>query len=299
MLAIDMKKWQNSQERTDKINNKIEEVKTQLENSGYKNRILIISPYGSMNYSLDTPESDTDIIAVVFPSIEEITFNRSVDKTIKVLDENNNPTNEYIRIVSLGTFLNKFFKMDFQMHEIVCSHFIKFCLPSVLDNGKIGYMAERAWVLMAYDVVKFLNGILGAITSNKRALISEIAQADKMVIYYNSKTNKNLYQYVRLCEMGLRYSKEPLSRDFDAKWYPVYPQLIRYKTESVYCWEIPEILSEYELVEQEIRKNYDNFKNIENNGKNPGNEYIRGRIEKTAMDLTMCYLKEQTRHVQY
>lgn len=170
---------------------------------GYQ--VALCGLYGSQNYGLDMPYSDTDFKAVVIPTLDQIILNKApVSKTI--IPEGDYAFDGEIDVKDIRLMVTQWKKGASNFLELLFTDFI-YINPDfpiltrfLTHNEKIAHCNE----------ISVLNAMLGMIRSKKAQLTKDIpSQAEE--IKQHGYSAKALSHILRLDDMIQYYFKVPYS----------------------------------------------------------------------------------------
>lgn len=271
------KLWLWSWERFSNLFSTVISAKEYLEDElDYKGRIVAVAPYGSMNYALDSPWSDTDFVAVIVPSFEDLVFkDKNINQTYTYKREGK--PDSFIRVVSIGYFCNHLLKSDFQMLEVLFSGFL-YILPEY--RHQFTRLYEYREEIAHYNEADWYYRILGAINSNRKNLLKSIENGGEV-------NQKNLYQFARLNYMGNFYNVFNYKECVDIRHHESELNLcLNFKYSTIFPDEVEGILETYEDYENYIKEFWELAR------KKDKNENIALFIKKQGKNIVADYLKD-------
>lgn len=149
--------------------------------------------FGSQNYGTDGPESDIDTRAIVFPTFDDICFNRAPMSRIHVRENG-----EHIEIKDIRLFFNEIRKQNPNTLEIMFTKYYKL-------NEEYAKVWELFCInrekIAKYDRVRAVMTMLG-MAKETRKRISNFNEPDSFGTCWNFKALAN---YVRITEMIVKY----------------------------------------------------------------------------------------------
>lgn len=175
------------------IKERLEEHWNELLKQVDERYVLGLFLFGSQNYGTDGPESDIDTRAIVFPTFEDICFNRAPVSRIHVRENG-----EHIEIKDVRLFFNEIRKQNPNTLEIMFTKYYKLNKEYFRAWGLFCIYREK---VARYDKVRAIMTMLG-MAKETRKRICNFEEPDSFGTYWNCKALAN---YVRITEMIIKY----------------------------------------------------------------------------------------------
>ena len=161
-----------------------------------QDRIVGIFVQGSQNYCLDWEGSDLDTKCIVFPSFEEICFNKEPVSYTHVRENN-----EHIDFKDLRLMMQCFKKQNINFVEIL---FTKYYILNPDYEELFKKVMDAKEEVAHYNVYKFLKCTSGMSAEKLKALTLDRPSQHEEVIKYGWAT-KQMHHIIRLNEFMCRY----------------------------------------------------------------------------------------------
>ena len=166
--------------------------------------VAIQALFGSHNYNLNTPESDHDYKYFVYPTLDDLYYNR-MGKTSKVSEDMDYDVHD-VRVLP-----HLFMKTNINFTEIVFS-------TDIHCDSEFSFMLEEKEQLASMNIPYFFNACRG-MCKNKQHHFHKYSEKNKFMeekFGYNVKEASHAYRCLNVLE---RYAKNDFTDFGKAIWY--------------------------------------------------------------------------------